>query len=308
MEKSILIKVSVCLLLLLSLQANAFQIDLEGSLQHQNTDFEQNNTSVNIVGLGLKQIISDDKGDRLQLFLKTEAEDNFKEINLSQLYAKYKGPMGKWNLTLGRSIIPFGLITDYDSEFLILKTQEKKTIGFKTTDGLKLSGFWKQIDYEIQLSPGKWSEHSNKISEDKMASLKLSHKGYDVEDWQLGFSVLAGEFADVEKSLASVDITKFKGLLVSRNEFVIGREADEYLYSLFAGIDYSVLPSVDMNMAYTFLKTEYKEHTAFLGFSYNTPFYGFVLRAGNKYTFKDNTGEDTNEIFIQIYNRFSHFF
>jgi hypothetical protein len=308
MERYTLIKLLVCLLLFLSLQANALQIDLEGSMQHLNTDLEQNYTSINIVGLGLKQIISDDKGDRLQLFLKTEAEDNFKEINISQLYAKYKGPMGKWNLTLGRSIIPFGLITDYDSEFLILKTQEKKTIGFKTTDGLKLSGFWKQIDYEMLISPGKWSEHSNKISEDKMASLKLSHKGYDVEDWQLGFSFLTGEFADINKSLVGIDVTKYHGLLVSRNEFVVGRETGEYLYSVFAGIDYSVLPAVDMNMAYTFLKKEYKEHTALLGFSYNTPFYGFMLRAGNKYTFKDNTGEDTNEIFIQIYNRFSHIF
>jgi len=308
MERSKLIKVSFCLLLLLSVQVQAFQIDLEGSAQHQNTDFKQNNTSINLVGLGLKKIISDKKGDRLQLFLKIEAEDNFEEINLSQLYAKYKGPMGKWNLTLGRSLIPFGLITDFDSEFLILKTQEKKTIGFKATDGLKLSGFWKNVDYEMQVSPGKWSEHSNKISEDKMIAVKLSHKGYDVEDWQLGFSFLTGEFADSVKSLASVDIIKFKGLLVSRNEFVFGKEADEYLYSVFAGIDYSVLPAVDLNLAYTFFKTELVENTAFLGFSYNTPFYGFVLRMGNKYTFKDNTGEDSNEIFIQIYNRFSHFF
>jgi len=308
MERSILIKASICLFLLLSFQAKAFQIDLEGSVQHQNSDFKLNKASINAVGLGLKKIISDKKGDRLQLFLKTEAEDNFKEINLSQIYAKYKGPMGKWNLTLGRSLIPFGLITDFDSEFLILKTLEKETIGFKTTDGLKLSGFWKQIDYEMQVSPGKWSEHSNKISEDMMIALKLSYKGYDVEDWQLGFSLLSGEFADIDKSLASVDIIKFKGVLVNRNEFVVGKEAEEYLYSVFSGIDYSVLPAVDMNIAYTFFKTEFTENTALSGFSYNTPFYGFVLRMGNKYTFKNNTGEDKNEIFIQIYNRFSHFF
>jgi hypothetical protein len=308
MEKSKLIKASICLLLFLSFQAKALQIDLEGSMQYQNTDFKQNNTSINMVGLGLRKIISDKKGDRLQLFLKTEAEDNFEEINLSQIYAKYKGPMGKWNLTLGRSLIPFGLITDFDSEFLILKTQEKKTVGFKTTDGLKLSGFWKNIDYEMLVSPGKWSEHSNKISEDKMIAFKLSHKGFDVEDWQFGVSFLTGEFADTDKSLASVDIIKFKGLLVSRNEFAIGKAEDEYLYSVFAGIDYSVLPAVDLNLAYTFFKTEFTENTALLGFSYNTPVYGFMLRAGNKYTFKDDTGEDKNEIFIQIYNRFSHFF
>jgi len=261
-----------------------------------------------MVGLGLRKTVSDKKGDRVQLFLKTEAEDNFEEINLSQLYAKYKGPMGKWNFTLGRSLIPFGLITEYDSEFLILETMEKNTLGLKTTDGLKLSGFWKNIDYELLASMGKWSEHSIKVSEDRMISARVSHQGYDLEAWQLGFSFLRGEFAGIDKSLASLDITKFQGLLVSRNEFVVGREAGKNLYSLFAGIDYSLLPAVDLNLAYTYFRTEQTENSAFLGFSYNTPFYGFVLRAGNRYTFEDDGGEDKNEIFIQIYNRISHFF
>ncbi len=308
MAKSIRTEKSLFLLLLFALQAEAFQVDLEASLQNKNIDFKENRLTLEKASIGIKKIISDDKGDRLQLFLKLEAEDNFNEKNIDQLYAKYKGPMGRWNVTLGRSLIPFGLLTDYDSEMLILNTQEKKTIGYKNDDGVKLSGFWRSIDYELLISPGKWMKNNHKDDSDKMAVVKVSYKGDDLEDLKTGFSFLAGEFRGVEKKLLGIDITKYEGLLVSRSELVIGKEGGEDLVSLFTGIDYSIFPSVDLNVAYTHFKTHREENSAFLGITYNTPFYGIIFRVGNTYNFKNYTGDNKNEIFIQIYNSYSHHF
>lgn len=308
MAKSVLIKKSLFLLLLFYANSKAFQIDLEGSLQQKNSDYAGNKLSLEKTSIGIKKVLSDDKGDRLHLFLKLEAEDNFNERNIDQLYAKYKGPMGRWNITLGRSLIPFGLLTDYDSEMLILNTQEKKTIGYKSDDGIKLSGFYKSMDYELLVSPGKLMKNDHKDNSDKMLSLKTSFKGYDLEDLKLGFSFLSGKFKGVEKELFAIDITKYDGLLVTRNEFVVGKKDKYDLLSVFSGVDYNVYPSVDLNVVYTHFKADYEENSAFLGITYNTPFYGLVFRAGNTHYFKNNRGDNKNEILIQIYKSYSHYF
>lgn len=308
MAKSIQIRKSLFLLLIFCLHSEAFQVDLEGSLQHKHSDYTEDKLSFEKASVGIKKVLSDEKGDRLHLFLKLEAEDNFNETNIDQLYAKYKGPMGRWNITLGRSLIPFGLLTDYDSEMLILETQEKKTIGYKSDDGIKLSGFWKSMDYELLLSPGKLMKNDHKESNDKMLSLKTSFKGYELEDTKLGFSFLTGKFQGIKKELFGVDITKYDGLLVSRNEFVVGKEGRDDLLSIFTGIDYNIFPSVDLNLVYTHFKTNYEENSAFVGMTYNTPFYGLVFRAGNTHHFKNKRGDNKNEILIQIYKSYSHYF
>ncbi|CAA6819037.1 MAG: Unknown protein [uncultured Sulfurovum sp.] len=296
------------LLLLFSLcycPAQATQLDIEGSLQH---NLSENELSFEKARIGIKEVLSDAKGDRVNLFLQLEGEDNFKETHIDQLYAKYKGPMGRWNLTLGRSLIPFGLLSDYDSEVLLLKTQEKKTIGYKSDDGVKLSGFWKSMDYELLLSPKKLLKNNHKDNNDKMLALKASFKGQDIEDLKLGFSLLSAEFQDIKKDMFAIDIIKYHDLLVTRNEVVFGRQEDDSLLSIFTGIDYSLAPSVDLNVAYTYYKADHKEESAFLGISYNSPFYGLVFRAGNTHYFKQKTKENQNELLIQVYNAYSHYF
>jgi len=296
------------LLLFFSFRIEAFQFDLETSLLSRITDFEESKFSLYKIGVGIKKNISDDKGDRFQFFLRAEAEENFSENKIAQLYAKYKGPMGRWNFTFGRSFIPFGLLTDYDSEMLIIKTQEHKTIGYRTSDGLKFSGFWRSIDYELFLGLNNWEKNLSYASADKMAGFKISYKGYDPEDLKIGLSFLAGELSDGSKLLAGIDITKYHNLLVGRAEIAAGKEADKNLLSVFTGIDYGIFPSVDLNLAYTYFKSDFDENAVFCGFTYNTPFRGTILRAGNKYYFEDETGDDKNEIFIQIHIYFGRYF
>lgn len=308
MAKLIQIKKSLCLLLLLNVSIEASQVDVEGSLEYIHSDYEGDNISLERASISLRETLSDEQGDRLHLFFKLEAEDNLNEVHIDQLYAKYKGPMGRWNITLGRSFIPFGLITDYDSEMLLVDTQEKKTIGYKGDDGIKLSGFWKSIDYELLVSPRKWMPNDYKDRHDKMFAAKISFKGEELEDPKFGLSFLSGDFQGVKKDLFSIDVTKYHGLLVSRNEVVFGKQDNDDLLSVFSGIDYSLLPSVDLNVAYSHFKSDYEENSAFLGVTYNSPFYGLVFRAGNTHYFKNNKGDNKNEFRIQIYKSYSHFF
>lgn len=308
MAKLIQIKKLVWLLLLFNVHAEASQVDIEGSLEYMHSDYEGDDLSLEKASISIRETLSDEHGDRLHLFFKFEAEDNFDENHIDQLYAKYKGPMGKWNIALGRSLIPFGLITDYDSEMLLVETQEKKTIGYKSDDGIKLSGFWKSIDYELLVSPGKWMKNDYKDRKDKMFSVKISFKGEELEDPKFGFSFLSGDLQGVKKNLFSIDVTKYYGLFVSRNEVVFGKQDKDDLLSIFSGIDYSLLPSVDLNVAYSHFKADYEENSAFLGITYNSPFHGLVFRAGNTHYFKHNKGDNNNEFRIQIYKSYSHYF
>ena len=293
MARLLQIKKFFFLLLLVTVNSKAFQLDLEGSLKHNHK------VTFDKASMGIKKVFSDEKGDRLQLFLKLEAEDNFQDKNVDQFYVKYKGPMGRWNIAFGRSLVPFGLLTEYDSEMLILETQDEKTIGYKNDDGIKVSGFWNLIDYEILVSPG---------NKDKLVSVKTSFKGLDHEDPKFGLSFLSGKFEGMQKDLIGIDIIKYHGLLVSRNEVVFGKYGKDDIKSIFLGVDYSLLPSVDLNVAYSDFKSDYEESSAFLGLTYNSPFYGLVIRAGNKHNFENEKGNNKNEIFIQVYKSYSSYF
>lgn len=291
---------------LCAIPASAFQVDLEVLAQHRDRGSGQDDTGVEKAGLGIKKIFSDDSGDRVQLFLRGEASDNFKEKNIEQLYAKYKGPMGKWNITLGRMPVPFGLITEYDTEWQIVNTQELKTIGFKNDDGFKVSGFAGQFDYDFLISRGEGTESGVEDS-NGMGVLKIAYKGLDSESFNTGFSLLYNRTSDSERKLAGIDIIKYYGPLISRNEFVIGEESDTSILSLFSGIDYKLWPAVDLNLAYNYFREDIKEEIITMGVTYNSPFYGLIFRLGNKYHIIKNGGNE-NEVFIQAYKHFSAFF
>jgi hypothetical protein len=298
-------KKSLLLLFLLYCPVGAIEVDLEGSLEHHSTDYA---FSLEKASLGIKEVFSDEKGDRVLFFAKLEAEDGFNETHIDQLYTKYKGPMGRWNIALGRSRIPFGLLSDYDAEMLLLETQEEKTIGYRSDDGIHLSGFWKSMDYELLVSTGKWFKNEDKDDKDEMLSFKSSFKGEDIEDFQLGFSFFLGELQGIDKELFAIDVTKYHGLLVSRNEVVVGKQNEENLLSVFSGLDYTLAPSLDLNVAYSYYDATYQEASAFLGLSYHSPWYGLVFRTGNTHYFKHSTKENQNEFLIQIYKSYSHYF
>lgn len=298
----------LALLPLLYGPAAAGEFSLEAGLLNRSAVPGGNRTSLEKAGVGLKEIIGDGSGDRLLLYLRAEAADNFAEGSVEQLYARYKGPMGRWNVTLGRTLVPFGLITDYDTEWTIVKTQEDLTIGFKSDDGLKLSGYYGPFDYDLLLSRGRGPEPNEVSRRDKLGSAKVSYKAGESEDLKFGLSGLAGTVSGREKSLAGIDLVGYWGQLAGRGELVTGKEDGRELLSVFTGLDYGLSSALDLNLGYNRFKAGARETVFTFGSTYRAPLYGLVLRGGVKFYDEAIKGDKKNEIYIQLYKRFAGYF
>ncbi|MCM8778174.1 MAG: hypothetical protein NC834_00025 [Candidatus Omnitrophica bacterium] len=74
--------------------------------------------------LNFRKVFSDAKGDRLIAVGQLDMDQNFEKIRPYQTYFQYKGPLGKWNIRAGHYILSFGLLSDYDTERLVLKAIE----------------------------------------------------------------------------------------------------------------------------------------------------------------------------------------
>ena len=64
---------------------------------------------------------------------------------------------GLWeNGISGQGIIfsPFGLLSDFDSERLVLRTLEPLSLGIKLDTGVELLGYIKDLDYAVSISQG----------------------------------------------------------------------------------------------------------------------------------------------------------
>lgn len=288
--------------------AAAGEFNLEAGLLNRSAGPGWNRTSIEKAAIGIKEIVGDDAGDRLLLYLRAEASDNFSEGSVEHLYARYKGPMGKWNITLGRTLVPFGLITDYDTEWSIVKTQEDRTLGFKSDDGLKLSGYYGPFDYDLLLSRGRGPEARDASGRDKMGSFKISHKVGESEDLKFGLSALAGTVAGLKRHLAAVDLAASRGQLTARGELAAGKQDDRDVLSVFTGIDYGVSSALDLNLAYNRFKSDAEETVFTFGATYRTPLYGLMLRGGVKFYQEDIEGDEKNEIHIKLYKRFTGYF
>ena len=59
---------------------------------------------------------------------------------IHELYFKYKGPMGLWNITAGRIGIPYGLLTYFSTSRLLFESSIEQILGFDADNGITVSG------------------------------------------------------------------------------------------------------------------------------------------------------------------------
>ncbi len=200
-------------------------------IRYKNIDFERQETELHAIGISLKKVFADKMGDRLTLFLLAETMHNFKENRVDQGYLQYKGPLGKWNITLGRYRLPYGLLPNYSAKRLLINTIEDEVIGFHSDNGLQLSGVLKNFDYAISLSQGVG--HVFKpidTNNNGLISFRVGYQGADFEDWRIGLSGLSGRITQethnksevLNKKLFGVDLIKYSGPLVLRGEISFG--------------------------------------------------------------------------------------
>ncbi len=283
----------------------ALFITADKDLRYQDDKFK-----VEALGLSLRKVFADERGDRIILFTQIDSMHDFQETMLEQVYIQYKGPLGRWNLTAGRYILPFGLLPNYRSKRLLIDTLEYETIGIGFDNGLQLSGVLKNFDYAISVSQGVGVRRWTDIDNDGLITARVGYQGVDFEDLRVGFSALSGRALSDKihnpmkhskyKNLVALDLTKYYGLMAWRGELTFGEEAGKRLSGIFSGVDYALFPRIDLNLGLTHLNRDGDKKDALtIGLTYNLA--GFQIRAAQK----SSLGGDRDEFSFQVYRLFT---
>lgn len=300
-------------LLFISTQASLF-ITADIDLRYRNIDFDKHTLAIEAVGLNARKIFKDSKGDRLILFAVADLMHNLSDFEIEQAYAMYKGPLGKWNISLGRLQIPFGLLPNYSTKRFLISSFKHNLpdtpTGIVSDNGLQVSGLFNNFDYAISLTQDtrtyKWLNIDNWLG-----VARVGYQGLDFEDIRIGISGFTGKIIEAEthnhnhkdtalhKTLFAIDVIKYYGLFVTRAELVFGKAEHKNIIGWFAVIDYALFPNTNLNIAYNYL-TE-KDHSVFMGLTYDL-YPGLQIRAGQKMSL---IGEN-NEFSVQLYKIFNY--
>lgn len=277
-------------------------MDLDARLTDR--DREDARGEINILGLSLRKTISDDDGDRLILFALFEARDDFTERMLHEVYARYKGPMGKWNVTFGRFGLPFGLLPGFTTSRLQYESLTPVLIDMDVDSGAMVSGVLGDFDYGIAVTQGYGGHLTPEFEGPEVVSGRLGVTVGDSGDFQLGVSALSGKVYSahmedhrIEHRIVSLDMTVGSGRWNSRMEIQTGEIDDRSISGAFAMIDYAILPNWDLTVAGRFTHhNQMNEGYGHVGLAYRAPW--FTVRGGYTY---DHSEIDDSIVSIQIY-------
>lgn len=292
----------IALLLVLPMSAAA-QV-LSGGVDARYTSGEA--VEVRGVFLNWRQVWSDELGDRWIGVAQVDLEHNLSEVLPYQMYAQYKGPLGRWNVRVGHTFVPFGLLATFDTERLLMQGIEEQTIGIRLDTGVAVLGRAGSIDYVGAISSG--TGHPRDIGR-SAAPLFSGRVAYVSGDYQLGFSLLNGEIvhdsaSPVRKRLGSVDGTALLGRATIRAELVAGTTEGEKTEGGLVLADYTVTPRFDLNGRYA----EWEQmRSASIGGTVRLD-RGFAVRVAAQHHFNEPHEGRQNEIGVQLYYEFQKLF
>ncbi len=258
--------------------------------------------------LNLRQVWSDDAGDRWIGVAQVDFDHNFEDISPYQVYLQYKGPLGRWNIRAGHYLLPFGLLATYDTERLLLQGIEEESVGLRKDTGAEVLGFVGDWDYAVSVSDGLGDSHLW----DSRASPVLAGRIARVSDeWQIGLSTLLGHVLQdresggagetTEEYLAAIDATVFRGPATIRTELTGGAKDGEGVLGGVLLADYALMPKLEVNTRYAMWDENGLQQSAGLGLTARVLPWCY-LRIADEYEFE----EDENVFTAQIYMEFSH--
>lgn len=313
MKCKILIIVILILIFLTSFsEAGGLQISGGADGRYINTNGNENDAVLEGLFLNFRKVFSDEKGDRLIAVGQLDMDHNFEKIRPYQTYLQYKGPLGKWNIRAGHYILPFGLLSDYDTERLILKTMEDLSLGIKLDTGVELLGFWGNFDYAVSVSQGVGQNRFTDIDNDKLVTARIGWQGDDISIGLSGLigRVLAEKDSFIQEDIGSTrvyerrlgfDITKYAGPLVVRSELLVGQDNNETVAGGLLKADYALTPKLELNTKYAYWQRNGGRNFVGAGFSYEL-IKGLFLRIADEYQFGK---EDKNAATFQTYFEFA---
>lgn len=288
-----------------------FSADGDGRVNWVNPDsFE---AKVNVVGLSLRKTIADHTGDRYIFSALLEAEDNFSDIMLHELYFRYKGPMSIWNLTVGRYTLPYGLLNSFSTSRLLFESDYKSVIGDDADNGLMFSGISGYADYAVSITQG-YGPHA--VTPLPGPGMLISRFGYtlgDTEEYNLGVSFVFGKSIvshdvhnndTVKRVIGGIDATLSLGQAMLRTELHGGLKNDEMFFSSFGICDFALSQRVDITAGLKYTHEHGMDIPAIHGgITFKPPW--FTVRGG--FTYEKNSRENYI-ISLQIYRLFSYSF
>ncbi len=249
--------------LALSALAEGLQLSggVDGRYTHENHP-QHDNAELRGLFLNLRQVWSDESGDRWIGVAQADFDHNFEDIRPYQVYLQYKGPLGKWNVRAGLYLLPFGLLATYDTERLLLNGIENTSLGIRQDVGAQVFGRFGDWDYAVSVSDGL----SNIRFADSRANPVLTARlAYVKEDWQVGLSTLIGRpwarfepLVGEEESSArftqermfALDAMKSFGPLTLRAEASGGTNNGRGVWGGVVLADYALLPKLELNTRY----------------------------------------------------------
>ena len=284
--------------------ANAGRPQISGGIDARfiGSNDDQGEAKVEGIFLNLRKVFSDNKADRIIAVAQMDWDDNFHSLRPYQTYVHYKGPLGRWNLLVGHFILPFGLLQDFDSERLLIQTEEFRNLGIKLDTGAKASGHLGDFNYSLSVSQGigRYRIHDN--DENKLIVGRI---GLDQKNWTGGVSILNGRvFTKIDgaplsdyRNLSALDATGFFGPTTVRVEAAAGKSGGKNEKAAYLGIDHAVSTRLELNLKYAYWKENLTWQDWGIGLSYNI-WRRFITRAAYQY---QHSQEDDHEVSIQIY-------
>lgn len=262
-------------------------------------------------GISLRKTLSNDSSDRLILFGLFEAYDDLSDRMLHEAYARYKGPLGKWNVTAGRFVLPFGLLTEFSTSRLAYDSLHEETLGMDVDSGIMLSGVIRDIDYGMAATQGYGGHRTPGADMPEIWSGRIGRTFGESGDIRIGISSFFGKTAigahqaheqhRKQRKLAAIDLTVQQGLWIGRFEMRGGTIDDDQATSGFAMADVAVSRRIDLTLAAGFIDLHH-DTTGYghLGAGFRAPW--FTLRGGYTYEHSD---EVNHVVSLQVYRVFS---
>lgn len=283
--------------------------DLDGRASYSSR--EHGDINLHAAGLLIRKSLADSKGDRLTFTVLGEAHDTFKELMIHEAWVRYKGPMGKWNITAGRMGLPYGLLPSFPTTRLLFTTPYESITGFDVDNGIQLSGVLGDFDYGIALTQGLGPHQQLEFPGHGLVSGRAGLTTGDGGEYQFGVSLLAGKSAGMHHHKKihhhynlGIDGTTSLGLLTLRGSVDGGKKDEDYFITGFAWSEYALNRYLDLNLGLKAQKTLHHsiDATIYAGSTLNLKY--FTMRGAYSY---DYSNKD-HRIGIQLYRLFSYVF
>jgi hypothetical protein len=289
----------------------ALNLSVDADARYRLSEWEKQELSLEHFGVLARQTFSDGRGDRFILSGLFEAENNFKELSLHELWARYKGPLNKWSVTAGRFTLPFGLLYSFDASRLIYEPQWSVTIGVDVDNGLMLSGVINRFDYSLAITQGYGHHHVPQFPGYGLGTARLGIALGETDEFNIGISGAFGKTAmhenremAITRGAGAIDATIYAGQFLLRTEIVSGKIEMHSFVSFLSSIDYALCQNIDITAGgAAYQKNSLWDNRFFTTITFKPPW--LTIRGGYEYAYHR---ESKHNVTFQLYRLFSFTF